>query len=398
MRKAQEQLAALEKLTPMDLVAAERSGRIAKEDLAQLLEIDLPTARKAVDFSLQMSADNLAYEQGRASAAREDVQGGRSDGGDRGDHPPPRRDSVRRAEFFHELAKLRHAEALKFMLPREEESAKESTQRSTLTADEAKIVLPLTLKKQQLDLEKMKVDRAQEREDAQGAPGRSGVDGHQVARRRRGLLGKFVDGNFSATSAEQLQRGASLPVNKVFMTIVQPRPMVVRAETPEKDLQYVHAGLKGVARPTGYPDVKLSAIVADVADVPSAANTFDTKITIGDEDDSPLMPGMTCTVKMIGYRKKDALIVPPSALKTDPLDEEKHFVWLVGEKGEGKRASGNGGQADRQSRSRFSRACPKATRCFANTPRTTTRKPRRSDRPMTTHQSTRPAQTSGALP
>jgi HlyD family secretion protein/macrolide-specific efflux system membrane fusion protein len=235
------------------------------------------------------------------------------------------------------LAKLRHAEALKFMLPRQEESAKESTDRVTLTAEGAKIVLPLILKKQQLDLEKMKVDRARSEKtlkellaDRESMAVSSPVDGVVY-------LGKFADGSFSATSAEQLQRGASLPVNKVFMTIVQPRPMVVRAETPEKDLQYVHAGLKGVARPTGYPDVKLSTTVADVADVPSAANTFDTKITIGDQDDSPLMPGMTCSVKMIGYRKKDALIVPPSALKTDPLNEEKHFVWLVGEKGEGKR-------------------------------------------------------------
>ena len=47
----------------MDLVAAERSRRIAKEDLAQMLEVELPTARKAVDFSLQMSADSLAYEK-----------------------------------------------------------------------------------------------------------------------------------------------------------------------------------------------------------------------------------------------------------------------------------------------------------------------------------------------
>ena len=336
IERAKQQLAALEKLTPMDLVAAERSRRIAKEDLAQTLEVELPTARKAVDFSLQMSADSLAYEKEELRQLEKMYKA--DDLTEETEEIVLRRarDSVRRAEFFHTLAKLRHDEALKFGLPREEEGAKESTQRTTLAADQAKIILPLTLKKQQLDLEKMKIERTRDDEtlkellaDRESMVIKAPVDGVVYC-------GRFVDGEWSATSSEQLQRGASLPAGKVFMTIVEPRPMAVRAETPEKDLQYVHPGLKGSARPTGYPDVRLSAIVADVAAVPSATNTFDTKITIGDEGDSSLMPGMTCTVKMIGYQKKDALTVPPSALKTDPLDDEKHFVRLVDKKGEAK--------------------------------------------------------------
>ena len=44
------------------------------------------------------------------------------------------------------------------------------------------------------------------------------------------------------------------------------------------------------------------------------------------------MPGMSCTAKLVPYVKKNALTVPASAVFTDELDDEKRFVYLVGDK------------------------------------------------------------------
>ena len=132
------------------------------------------------------------------------------------------------------------------------------------------------------------------------------------------------------------------------MTIVEPRPMVVRAETPEKDLQYVHAGLKGFARPTGYPDVKLSAIVADVADVPSAANTFDTKIT----DRRPGRLAADAGHDVLGeddrLPEEGRLDGAALGLEDRPAGRGEALRLAGRQEGRGQGASGNRGQADRQ--------------------------------------------------
>jgi multidrug efflux pump subunit AcrA (membrane-fusion protein) len=44
------------------------------------------------------------------------------------------------------------------------------------------------------------------------------------------------------------------------------------------------------------------------------------------------MPGMACTVKFTAYRKKDALLVPTTAVFSDD-DGESHYVYLAGERG-----------------------------------------------------------------
>ena len=41
------------------------------------------------------------------------------------------------------------------------------------------------------------------------------------------------------------------------------------------------------------------------------------------------MPGMTCKVKLTPYLKQDALTVPPTAVVTDELDEEKQTVQVL---------------------------------------------------------------------
>ena len=38
---------------------------------------------------------------------------------------------------------------------------------------------------------------------------------------------------------------------------------------------------------------------------------------------------MTCKVKLVPYQSKDAIVAPPKCIKTDELDDEKNFVWML---------------------------------------------------------------------
>ena len=78
------------------------------------------------------------------------------------------------------------------------------------------------------------------------------------------------------------------------------------------------AGLKGIVRPTGYPQRKLSAIVQSVGGIPLAAKEFDTRLTLANDDDAAaVVPGMSCDVKLLVYQKADALVVPLAAVGSD---------------------------------------------------------------------------------
>jgi len=49
-----------------------------------------------------------------------------------------------------------------------------------------------------------------------------------------------------------------------------------------------------------------------------------------------ILPGMACKVKLTAYAKKDALLLPASAVLTDELDDHR-YVYLLGKDGKSAR-------------------------------------------------------------
>ena len=95
-------------------------------------------------------------------------------------------------------------------------------------------------------------------------------------------------------------------------------------------MQAVRPGLPGKAVAAGYPDLKLPAKVREVSAIPVTAGSFEAKLTVDmPKDAEALMPGMACTVKLVAYAKADALTVPATAVFSEELDEDKHFVYLL---------------------------------------------------------------------
>jgi len=122
------------------------------------------------------------------------------------------------------------------------------------------------------------------------------------------------------------------------MTLVEPRPVFVRAAVAEKELQYVRAGLKGIAVPTGYPHIRLPARVEQLDPVPSSSGCFGSQITVElDRKARALTPGMTCKVKFIPYRNERALTVPLKAVIADEWDDQKHYVYVLTTSGKTKK-------------------------------------------------------------
>jgi multidrug efflux pump subunit AcrA (membrane-fusion protein) len=154
--------------------------------------------------------------------------------------------------------------------------------------------------------------------------------------------GEFKRGEWggAATLADKLKPNGSITASSVFMTIVKPRPMVLRVKVPEKQIHLFRRGLRGTVQPTGYPDMRLPATVSKIDGIPFTAGSFYALLKVAvPEEAEALVPGMSCTAKFTPYLKKRTLIVPPSAVHTDELDDQKHSVMLVPEEGKPRKQS-----------------------------------------------------------
>jgi multidrug efflux pump subunit AcrA (membrane-fusion protein) len=79
--------------------------------------------------------------------------------------------------------------------------------------------------------------------------------------------------------------------------------------------------------PTGYPTNKLAGKVTAVTILPPGPGQFTVLVDV-DGDAGPVMPGMTCSLKVVAYDKADALVVPASTVFAEDDDEDSRYVYL----------------------------------------------------------------------
>jgi len=332
LKQAEEELRAIEALAPIDLAAAERAHKQTQEDFelykGVFRPINIRSAEmmmKLADFRLQNAeeemeqlekmykADDLTEETEKIVLKRAQMQ-------------------LEVARFNREIAKVQFEDAMKRDIPRTDVRNEEAARRADITWQRTRVLAPVSLEKQRLEVEKLRVARARAEErfaklsaDREQMTVRAPIDGVVY-------YGACDRGRWGSALGEQLQRGAAIQPNKVFATVVQPRPLAVRFNVAEKQLINARAGMKATIKPAALPEVRLEGIVDRVAAVPHGGGMFDAKITLAAEKSAEsLMPGMTGEVKVLAYDKPDAVVVPAAAVATDEDDDRKHFVYLMAE-------------------------------------------------------------------
>ena len=253
-------------------------------------------------------------------------------------------------------------------LPRSQDALKTTAEKQNLETEKTRLLLPLLQQKAALTLEKLKVEA--ERVDERLKKLTADRAQMTIKAPASGVVyyGRCNRGRWSSseTAGEKFRRGAKLSNDEVVMTIVHLRPLLVRTTLSERQLPHVSPGMKATVVPTAYPDARLPALVERVAAVPSAGKEFDTTLNVSlDDEAAAVVPGMSCDAKIVVYQKADALTVPYDALGSDETLPDKHFVMLLGKNGK-PRSTRSFSAAAAPSRSRSSRAWPKATRSWPN--------------------------------
>ncbi len=190
------------------------------------------------------------------------------------------------------------------------------------------------MSKHRLELEKLQVLRSQAEDklkkllsDREAMIVKAPIDGIVY-------YGRCVRGKWIAMSTDTLRRGMPIQPNEIVMTVVQSRPLNIRTTIPESQAQRIRVGQKIYVQPVGFVDDKLTAIVQRVGAIPLGGAGFDCQLTVASDDlNGAIMPGMNCEMKLVPYKKTDALTVPPKAVFTDDFDPSKRYVYLQGKDG-----------------------------------------------------------------
>ncbi len=334
LKHADRELPVLEKLQPLDLAAAERSKARSAEDLARFLEIDKPLAvlgvefnNKSADFQVESAEDELAqlvkmYRSKDLTEETEQMILKRH------------RFAVEMAKYSLKVTRNQAEQTLKVDLPRRELAAREEADRLALALEKSRGLGPLEIDQKRIARDKLAYEQMKNAEkmaklqlDRKSMSVRSPADG--IVFHGKAMQGQWTT---AAAVAPKLSKGGVLAPQEVFLTVVAPRPAFIRAVVEEKDLYLLHPGQEGRAIPAGYPDVKLAAKLATVSAVPLAAGHFDARVEVDLAGAPAIMPGMACSVRIVSYRKDDALTVPESAVFSDPDDDER-YVYLAGHEG-----------------------------------------------------------------
>jgi len=329
VKQADEELRLLAKTTPEKLAQAARDRQRAAQDLERFTKIDRPLAEKTAANTLKYRQDVLAYTREELRQLEKMYKADDLTEETEEIVLKRQKDAVARAEFALASARVAHEKQMKITLPRQAQDVVTAKTAKDEATKSAETLLPLALRKKRF--ETAKAHRDAEAAAKHLAKIKADRTAMVVKAPIAGLVyyGQCVRGKWTtaATVRPKLVRGGDLTSNMVFMTVVDPKALRVRAVAAEKQLYRLRKGLKGHATPVGYPDRKLDVAIESVRTVPVAPGQFDVVLSLAG-DSGPITPGMTCKLVLSAYAKANALTVPASAVHTDPAKPKERFVYL----------------------------------------------------------------------
>lgn len=334
LQQARQDLQALESSLSDELAAAERERSNLEADFQRFVSIERPLLQqsaennlKAAEFYLEYAQEELhqlekMYLADDLTEETEEIILKRA-----------RRD-VEQAEFYLVQTRSQTERTLQIDLPRQELALRDALRRVNLQWQKAQLELPAAVTRARVALEK------QQHEWQQGAERleklRRDLERLVVTAPFDGIVyyGQCTRGRWSSTQAAEgrYEQETNLTAKTVLMTVVQPRPLRVRATVAEKDLQSLSPGARGRAACTAFPSARVAVVVESLASVPTAEGTYD--LILGAElpvEVPALLPGMTCSLTLTAYHRPDAIAIPATAVFTD--DQGEPYVYRVGTDG-----------------------------------------------------------------
>ncbi len=298
LMESEHKLEVLKKMTPLKVTKAERSERIASENLKRFLTIKRSSRKRSLEKSVANAENWLMYQQEELDQLQKMYEADDLTEETEEIILLRTRHDVENAEYSLVRTKESFDESLNVDLPRLEENLENSLQEATLALEEARVTLPAQLEAEELKMQSrhLKLERQKEqlsrlREDRELMTLEAPLSG--VVYYGKEKQGKWSD---PSTMAAILQPGGTAKPNQPLLTVVKLAPLHITAWMEEKELADVAIGATGTVKPTAFPDREFAATVVDVAKVPSGSK-YPATLELEDGEDLALVPGMTCKIE-----------------------------------------------------------------------------------------------------
>jgi len=345
LETTQAELANLEETTPLKLDAAKRSHRIANEELAHFESAGRTQREKNSKFSLKSAEQRL--EGAREELHQLEKMYKNDDLTEETEEIILKRQkfAVEGAELALESARLFHQRDFRTLIPREHETLKATKRDQDHALALSEITLPKALSKKRLDFDKLKRDQKKAdkklnelKKDMESAIIRAPADGTVY-------YGACENGKWTSGGAiaKKLVPTGKLMNNEVFITIVDPQKMHLRAVATEADLANLKSGAKGTAAPVSAPDKKLPVKLEELGTIPLPGGGFEARLSFEKNSDLHLMPGMNAKVSIGDSGRGEVLLAPKDAVFAEG---KKHFVYLPNGDGKPEKRAVKAGEND----------------------------------------------------
>jgi HlyD family secretion protein len=146
-----------------------------------------------------------------------------------------------------------------------------------------------------------------------------------------------LQSTFRASEMSQIQNGDQLFPGQFFMSIVDPRSMVVNANVNQVDVERLRIGAKARVRFDAYPDLELPAHVYSLGGIPRTGGVranFVKEIPIRlklERMDPRVIPDLSVSVDVILEAEENAVVVPLASVFHDgDGSEKKSYVYVQG--------------------------------------------------------------------
>ena len=334
IKLARIELELLEKSSPLDLEAAERSAEVAAEEWdfyqktgealeRQTVEENLKSIREMLEGSQEeLTQLEKMYKADDLTEETEEIILKRA------------RREVERAEFTVKFSQVNHDRRLEQELPREKRQKEVAKDREALALAKARVNLPLTLSQKKVELEKLEHGQSQLTQKLERL-----TKDHALLELKSPIAGIVVygeaeRGKWLTTDAMRtsLRRGGSITPHQVILTVTPTnKGALIFADIPEKDLGGCRAGQFGRYTETAYPDSPIKCELNGMSGVFTKDGNY-TAVFVAVEA-APIrnrfMTGMTGKIRLVVFSEADVIAVPSTAVFADEDDPSQRYVHLA---------------------------------------------------------------------
>ena len=342
LAQAKLELESAEAAAPLDLRAAERAKESADKLLEHYLKVDADMSRRTAEESLKGSEYQLEYAQEELTQLEQMYKA--DDLTEQTEEIILKRAQrdVERANFFLDLARIRHDRTINEILPRQKVEMQDANERAALALARAQATIPRGVEEKRISLQKQEFSFARQQRQLEKLNADRELMVVEAPAAGIVYYGHCDRGRWptSATIAKQLRKGGNVAANQVIMTIVAPGPGFVRTDVSEDSVRFMTPGTAVTITPTAYPRTRIAGKFRAVDSIPVSEGKFDGQIAItGDVGSASIVPGMKCSIKVSAYSRTDALAVPKSIVFSEEVDDDQKYVYVLAEEGEPRKQS-----------------------------------------------------------